>query len=146
MAWRLGPQFALIRPLVGLAIAMTVLFANMAIYVPPGEWIFLFLGIPFALTGAYVVGGPAAFVVGAAKQLMCERSFKMIWIVAVNVVFGAAISTLTVVPINRYFGGHPFSDPAYGVSALGAVSALICTLLIPHHRRTESRDAASKQG
>src|SRR6476660_7076520 len=52
--------------------------------------------IPVLLIGAYVVGAPAAFAVGAATRWMSNRAFSKSCIVVANLLIGAGISMATI--------------------------------------------------
>lgn len=91
--------------------------------------------IPVGLIAAYIAGGPAAFVVGASTQIMRDHGLKTLWILAANLVLGAAASTFTSIPVDHFFFGHPYSNLPYGVGVLGAITAAICTLLTARRKR-----------
>jgi hypothetical protein len=149
--WKSALQFALVGPLVGLAIVLGLAVANVArlmilghaseIAPPDGSAAVILLKVlPFILVlfaAAFVVGAPGAFVAGAAMQWMRERCFGTIWIVGANALIGFAVSYLTFSGFNEYVLPHPHLDPApafepsmaVAIGVVGALSAIICTLV-----------------
>jgi hypothetical protein len=141
--WKSALRFALFGPLVGYAIVVLVLLVtairhrNLA---PPDVSLISLLLTPYllALVGAYIVGAPAAFVVGAANYAMGERGQKIKWIVVANVLLGSVISGLTIYAIDEFVMPHPHlgQAPMFGkqiwllVSGIGGAVALICTLFV----------------
>lgn len=149
--WKSALRFALIGPLVGLAIGLCLVLANIArlivlghaqeIAPPDGSSAYilpeLLLFVPAILAAVYVVGAPGAFAAGATMQIMRERSFATVWIVAANALIGFAVSFLTFYVVDEYVLPHPHLDlaPQFGpsmclaIGAVGALSATICTLV-----------------
>jgi len=92
--------------------------------------------IPVLLIGAYVVGAPAAFAVGAATRWMSNRAFSKSWIVAASLLIRAGISMATIYWLDEFVIPHPHlgSAPMFGprmwviVGGVGAASAVMCTL------------------
>jgi hypothetical protein len=144
-------RFALVGPLVGLAIGVCLVLANIArlivlghaqgIAPPDGSSLYilpeLLLLVPAILAAVYVVGAPGAFAAGATMQIMRERSFATVWIVAANALIGFAVSFLTLYVVDEYILPHPHlgPEPQFGssicvaIGAVGALSATICTLV-----------------
>ncbi|MFZ3357690.1 MAG: hypothetical protein WCA56_14045 [Xanthobacteraceae bacterium] len=149
--WKSALRFALVGPLVGLFIGFCLVLANIGrlfvlgrareIAPPDGSSAYilpaLLLFIPAILAAVYVVGAPGGFAAGAAMQIMRERSFAAVWIVAANALIGFAVSFLTFYMLDEYILPHPHLDPApqfgpsmcVAIGAVGALSAIICTLV-----------------
>ncbi|MBR0827885.1 hypothetical protein JQ596_20340 [Bradyrhizobium manausense] len=141
--------FALVGPAVGFAMMFAVSLARLSwqIVMRRSDAVLLddslastALGfvtvIPVLLIGAYVVGAPAAFAVGAATRLMSDRAVSTLWIVAASLLIGAGISMATIYGLDEFVIPHPHLDsaPMFGprmwviVGAVGAASAVMCTL------------------
>ena len=107
--------------------------------IAPDETSITLLLTPFLLTaaGAYIVGAPAAFAVGAAMQAMRERGVKMMpWLLFTNLLLGSALSAMTICGLDLYILPHPHLDAApmfgervwFAVAGIGGGAAIICTL------------------
>lgn len=141
--------FALVGPAVGFAMMFAVTLAGISWQIVTrrsdavlldGSLVSTALGfltvIPVLLIGAYVVGAPAAFAVGAATRWMSNRAFSKLWIVAASLVIGAGISMATIYWLDEFVIPHPHLDsaPMFGprmwviVGGVGAASAVMCTL------------------
>jgi hypothetical protein len=143
--WRSAFSFALAGPMIGFGLAAAAGSATFAwralvkgedVAPPDGALSALAPLLILALVGAYAVGAPAAFIVGAAMRAMSERVFSAPAIVATAVLIGAAVSAATVYTLDEYALPHPHlgAAPMFGASAwafaggVGALSAAICAL------------------
>jgi hypothetical protein len=101
---------------------------------------------PMLLIGAYIVGAPGAFAVGAVLAYGYKRAFHKGATVAASVFVGAAISMLMISGLDEWVLPHPHGDAApllglqtrLAVAGVGAVSAAICSVfsLWRLHRRS----------
>jgi hypothetical protein len=149
--WKSGLGLAIVGPLIGyglLAIALGVTALGHRDEAPPDEPSFFLLLtlLLLALLGAYLIGAPAAFAVGATKEAMRRRGCTMPWILLVNLVLGSALSGTAMFVLDMHMLPHPHLDaaPLFGrgmwltAAAIGAVAAVICTLF-PVAARVDGR-------
>jgi hypothetical protein len=145
--WKSCLCFALVGPAVGATMVLCLIAANFAFHdfidMPPTEQSLTLLAYAAILfIGGYIVGGPAALATGTVAEIMSRRAFGERWIVAANILVGAAISMATIYGLDEYVLPHPHGDAAPGLgphiwlltAAVGALSAAICTFVFMRRR------------
>lgn len=141
--WKSALSFALVGPLVGFApIAIWILALAIGYRSEGtlGEVIYLFLVMPLiSLAMTYVVGAPAAFLVGAMQHVLLDRGMKHPLVVLASGALGFALSALTLCGLDIFAMPRPHlgSAPTFGwnmwlsTGAIGGAAAAICTLFTP---------------
>jgi hypothetical protein len=137
--WRSGVMFALVGPLVGLAIFLGLAAASGAIARTDMSLLDQALAMsslaPMLLIGAYAVGAPGAFAVGVLMAHATQRGVHKAGSVAASLVIGAGISMLMIFALDEFVLPHPHGDsaPLLGLqmwlvtAGIGAASAAICS-------------------
>jgi len=142
--WRPTLGFAAFGPLVGyIPVALFLVATEFPLrYASDVE--LLAAQLPLLLVGAYIVGTPAAFVVGAMRHVMREKGIGSLWILAVNVLLGSTISALTICVLDICFFARPHERVWLIVGALGGVAAWICSVFVPPRMQWSSTAACSQ--
>jgi len=145
--WRSGVAFALVGPLVGLAIFLSLAAASGAIARTDMSLLDQALAMsslaPMLLIGAYAVGAPGAFAVGVLMAHATGRGVHKAASVAASLVVGAGISMLMIFALDEFALPHPHGDlaPLLGLqmwlatAGIGAASAAICSFFFLWRRR-----------
>jgi hypothetical protein len=138
--WRSGLAFALVGPLVGLAIFVGLAAASGDIARTDMSLLAQALAMsslaPMLLIGAYAVGAPGAFAVGALMAHASGRGVHRAKSVAASLAVGAGISTLMIFALDEFVLPRPHGDstPLLGsqmwlaVAGVGGASAAICSV------------------
>ena len=136
--WPSGLAFALVGPLIGLALFLGLVAASGAIARTDlsllDQALAMLTFVPMLLIGAYAIGAPAAFAVGVVMALAARRGVHKAASVAASLVVGAAISMLMAFSLDEFVLPRPHGDatPWLGpqmwlaAAGIGAAAAAIC--------------------